>query len=209
MFKVGIGALVVGIIILTLWFLLFRGYEITNVPPKNNTIVAFGDSLVSGIGSTHGGFVSLLEQETKQTIINLGVPGNTSHDGLARLDEVRKLDPGIVIILFGGNDAIMKVPMSDTFSNLEEIIRPLQKDGAVTVLLGVRGGIISDPYDDAFAALARTTGSVYVPNVLSGIFGRGEYMADTIHPNDKGYSIIAKRVLDELKPLIGTVDNVK
>lgn len=174
---------------------------VTNAPPKNNTIVVFGDSLVEGVGSERGGgFVSMLSERLEIDIVNMGVGGNTTADGLARLPDVQKVDAGTVIVLLGGNDAIRRVPREETFQNLERIIRALQEDGAMVVLLGVRGGVLSDPYDEEYEALAERTGSIYVENVLKGLIGRSELMFDGIHPNDKGYAIIAERVAETLEP---------
>jgi lysophospholipase L1-like esterase len=52
---------------------------------REGPIVAFGDSLVFGTGSSGGGFVKLLEQRLGKPILNLGVPGNTTADGIAVL----------------------------------------------------------------------------------------------------------------------------
>lgn len=157
---------VVLILTLTVWFFFFSGYSITNTPAKNSTVLAFGDSLVEGQGSSSGGFVSLLSKKLGVAIINKGVGGNTTEQALARLEESRKLQPGIVIILLGGNDALQKVSKETTFKNLETIIRGFQADGAVIVLLGVRGGMLGDPYDDAFEDLAKRTGQ-YMSQMFS------------------------------------------
>ena len=62
---------------------------ITNYPSAGTDIIAFGDSLVAGVGATPGaGLVAQLEEYTGQPIINLGVSGNTTADGVKRLDEL-------------------------------------------------------------------------------------------------------------------------
>jgi acyl-CoA thioesterase I len=70
------------------------------------------------------------------------------------------------------------------------------------VLMGVRGGLLDDKYDTEFEALAEETGSVYVDDVLDGLFGQAKYMSDSIHPNDAGYAIIAAKVYPKLAPLL-------
>ncbi len=188
--------LVVGI----LWYFFASGPSIANYPPKNDTIVAFGDSLVFGTGATVGNdFVSLLSAKMGAPIINLGVPGNTTEDGLSRLQEVKEKDPGMVILLLGGNDYLRKIPEGQTFQNLRTIIAALEKGGAVVVLLGVRGGVLRDTFEDQFETLGEETGVIFVPNVLSGLFGNMTYMSDAIHPNDKGYARIAERVYETIE----------
>lgn len=200
-YALGVGLLVlIGAVLL---YLLWPEAAVTNAPPENDTIIVFGDSLVEGIGSERGGgFVSMLAEHLDRDIVNMGVAGNTTADGLARLARVQKVDAGTVIILLGGNDAIRRVPREETFQNLERIIRTLQSDGSMVVLLGVRGGVLSDPYDEEYEALAERTGALYVENVLKGLLGRSENMFDGIHPNDTGYAIIAERVADTLEPYL-------
>ncbi len=189
---VGVGAL--------LWFLFGSSPEIVNYPPKDDTIAAFGDSLVSGVGSTkENDFVSLLSQKLETPILNLGVSGNTTSQGLARIQKVIAEDPGTVILLLGGNDYLQKIPREQTFGNLRTIITELQKQGAMVVLLGVRGGVLRDSYENEFELLAEETGSLYVSDVLGGLIGNMTYMSDAIHPNDKGYAYIAERVFEVLK----------
>lgn len=170
-----------------------------NYPPKNDTIVAFGDSLVEGRGSTPGNdFVSILSKKINKPIINLGVSGNTTGEGLARINEVIIQNPGTVIVLFGGNDYMRNISEDETFSNLREIITRLQSNGIFVVLLGIQGGLFSDPYKSRFGELANEMGVVYVPNVLDGLFGDTRYMAEAVHPNDAGYLKIADKVYNAI-----------
>lgn len=183
-----------------LWFFFAPEAEIVNYPPKNSQIVAFGDSLVAGVGATSGNdFVSVLSRMLGNPIVNLGVLGDTTAQGLARVDQVIAKDPGTVILLLGGNDYLKKIPQEETFANLRSIIAKLQAQGAVVVLLGVRGGILRDNFIDGFDALAEETGVIYVPDVLDGLIGRDAYMSDAIHPNDQGYAQIAERVFSAIE----------
>lgn len=177
--------------------------EIKNYPSKNTAIVAFGDSLIEGVGATKGSdLVSLLAQKTGKEIINLGVSGNTTEQGLARIKEVTDLKPKLTIVLLGGNDYLRKIPEEQTFKNLEQIIAQIQSTGSTVLLLGVRGGLLSDRYEEQYKMLAQKTGSVYVSNVLDGLIGDKRYMSDAVHPNNVGYQKIADRVLPELENLL-------
>lgn len=168
---------------------------ITNYPPKNETIVAFGDSLVRGQGSTEGSdFVSVLSQRLGRPIHNLGVRGNTTRDGIARLSEVLDRDPGIVILLLGGNDFIRRVDDAEIEENLSALIEAFQAQGAVIVLLGVRSGILSNKGEEMYERLSKKYGAVFMPDVLDGIYLKRELMSDSIHPNDAGYAKIAERI---------------
>src|SRR3989338_9885010 len=107
------------------WFETFS--KIANYPPRGGGIVAFGDSLVFGVGATEGhDFVSLLGGMIGEPIENLGVSGDTTLSGLARLDKVVEKHPRIVLLLLGGNDYLRKISREETFRNLETIILRLE-----------------------------------------------------------------------------------
>lgn len=189
-----------------LFFILFRSAaptDITNYPGNGNTIVAFGDSLVAGVGDSEGGgFVGDLEASLGVSIVNRGVSGDTTADGLARLNEVIAENPNVVIVLFGGNDFLQQVPPEETFANLDEMITRLHQAGSMVVLLGVRGGLLRDEYADQYQALAKKHDTAYVSDVLGGLITDRSLMADRVHPNDAGYEVIAKRVEPVLRPLL-------
>ncbi|MBI5134210.1 MAG: arylesterase [Candidatus Taylorbacteria bacterium] len=188
---------------LALFFAYGRDAKITNYPPKDGPIVAFGDSLVEGVGANKGGdLVSLLSNMIKEPIANLGVSGNTSADALARIDRVLEKEPRLVIVLLGGNDFLRKVAREETFANLRQIVRKIQSKGAIVLLLGVRSNLLADNAAEYYEALAKETGSAYVPDVLDGIFGDSRYMADSIHPNSQGYARVAERVYPVLFKLL-------
>ncbi len=169
--------------------------KITNYPSDGKTIVILGDSLVQGVGATKDNdFPALLSKLINEPIINMGVSGNTTADGLARVPEVIAEDPKIVLVLLGGNDYLRKISIEETFRNIDEIISNLQREGAVVVLLGIQGGILADKYEKYFEELAEKRGALYVPNVLEGIIGRPNLMSDAIHPNNLGYQKIAEKI---------------
>jgi lysophospholipase L1-like esterase len=193
----------VAILLLVIFLIFGRGPNVKNYPPKSGPIVAFGDSLVSGYGSTKGNdFVSLVSQKIGEPIINLGVSGNTSADGLARINDVLDKSPRITILLLGGNDFLKKLPIEQTSLNLRQIIKKLQDNGSIVVLVGVRNGLLNDTADDFFEDLADRTGSLYISNVLAGIFSDTRYMSDAVHPNNAGYAKIAERIAKEIKPIL-------
>lgn len=198
---------VAGVSVIVLLFFLFldtASKEIKNYPLSGDTVVAFGDSLVMGVGSLReGGFVTLLSERIQKPIINLGKAGDTTKDALGRIGEVVAEDPDVVIILLGGNDALQRIPLEETVQNLETIIITLQEQGAAVLLLGVQGALIRDRFGDDFYKLAREQGALYVPNVLEDVFRNPQRMFDAIHPNDEGYRIIAEGVYPVLVNVLG------
>jgi len=169
-------------------------------PTSGKHIIAFGDSLVAGKGASAGhDFVSLLSNRLGVPIINAGVSGDTTGSALARVDrDVLARDPRVVIVLLGGNDFLRRAPITETFANLGSIVERVRQHGAAVVLAGVSVGVLSDPYRAEYEALAERTSSVLVPDILHGIIGHADLMSDTIHPNDRGYTIVA----DRLEPVL-------
>lgn len=184
-----------------------NNYEIINADKISKTserkVVAFGDSLVFGKGSTEKhDFISLLSVKIGQPITNFGINNDTTATALARIDSVTKTKPDIVIVLLGGNDYLKQVPIDTTFSNLEKIVKSFQDNGAAVIILGVRGGLLRDNYNARFEAFAKSHGAAFVPNVLDGLIGDQTLMSDAIHPNDAGYQIIADKVFPTLAKLL-------
>jgi lysophospholipase L1-like esterase len=195
-----VGGIVVGLSL----FLLLRpegGYA--NYPPTaGKAWLAFGDSLTAGYGASDGhDYATVLGQRLGVPILNLGSPGATTQDGLAKVDELLKYDPRVVLLCFGGNDTLNGVPHSQTFNNLSQMIDRLQHAGAFVVLIGIRSASVRDKYAAEFKHLAREKRVLYVPNILEGVLGSPALMSDYVHPNEQGYAAIADRLEELLRPL--------
>ena len=183
-----------------------KSYEIKNVPAIVSRVVCFGDSLTRGVGAGKGNdYPSRLAEMTGVEIINSGVSGDTTAAGLARLEaDVLDYEPDVVLITLGGNDLKNRVSVDKARANLAEIIQRIQAAGAMVVLGGIDIPLYGKGYAQMYESLARQTGSVLIPNILDGLFGHSEFMSDSIHPNDKGYEIMAGyfyKTLEEL-PLV-------
>lgn len=188
------------------WFWLWpgKGAGYANFPPAaRGDWVAFGDSLTQGYGAEEGGdYPAQLAKRLRVKIRNLGVSGHTTADGLARLDQAAQLQPRVVLLCLGGNDALRSVPADETFANLGAMIDRFHQGGSFVVLLGVRSVGLADKNAKRFEQLAKVKRVLLVPNILDGILFTPSLMADQIHPNDKGYARIAERLEDVLLPVL-------
>lgn len=187
------------------WFWLRPGGKsYANFPPTaRGEWVAFGDSLTEGFGANEGGdYPSQLAKRLRVKIRNLGVSGNTTADGLARVDQVVALQPRVVLLCLGGNDTLRGVPAEQTFANLAALIDRFHRGGSFVVLLGVRGAGLTDAKAKRFEQLAKTKRVLLVPNILDRILFTPSLMSDQIHPNDQGYAKIAERLEETLRPLL-------
>lgn len=195
--------LVVAAFLLGLWY--FRaGHTPAAKPTAGTQVIAFGDSLVQGVGASAGhDFVSVLSDRLGVRILNAGRSGDTSASALARIDQaVLQRNPRVVIVLLGGNDFLRQVPRDDTFDNLQTIVTRIRERGAAVVLVGVSLGLVRDNYGSQYEALAQQTGAAFVPDVLDGIYGHADRMSDQIHPNDRGYALVAERIEPAVRGLI-------
>ena len=196
--------IIIAVVILFFAYSFLKKENVKNYPSSGTDIVAFGDSLIVGVGASESSssFISLLSRRIGKPIINLGVSGNTTSDALSRIDELDKYNPKVVVVLLGGNDHLQRVPIAETFSNLTKIIKNIQDRGAIVLLLGVRGNLLGDKFKPEFEQLSDEYETAYVEDVLSGLFGNSTYMSDAVHPNDAGYQKIADRVYPILSGLL-------
>jgi acyl-CoA thioesterase-1 len=177
-------------------------------------IVAFGDSLTAGYGTDAGNsYPDYLERDLNAKgfhyhVVNAGISGNTTKDGIERLDEVTALKPAIVIVAFGGNDGLRGLPINSTRQNLDQIVSTLQGAGAKVVL----GGITLPPnygpdyihqFNETYALLARKFHVPLLPFLLQGAYGtEGSMQADGIHATAQGNQQVARNLLPLITPLL-------
>lgn len=169
--------------------------------PSGENVICFGDSLTAGTGASFGmDYPSQLSGLLGEPVINAGFPGNTARDALARLDkDVLSKSPRIVLITLGGNDLKNRVPRSQAFADLKEIVERIQAKGAMVVVGGIDIPLFGRGFGYEYKKLCEQTGALLIPNVYDGILGQENLMSDPIHPNDKGYQIIAERFYGVIK----------
>ena len=180
------------------------GGRYRNFPPTaTGPWIAFGDSLTQGFGAEEGSdYPAMLGKKLGIPIINQGVAGDTSVDGLTRLPAVVAQRPRVVLLCFGGNDTLQSMSMEETFTRLETMIDQFHDDGSFVVLIGIRSASVFDKYEARFKRLAKSKKVLYVPNMLDGILNEPKLMSDMVHPNDAGYERVAARLDEILRPLL-------
>jgi len=114
----------------------------------------------------------------------------------------------VVILELGGNDGLRGLSLSETRSNLEQIIQKLQEASVTVVLAGIQippnyGKQYTAAFQEIYPALAKKYRLVFIPFILEGVAGSVTLnQADGIHPTAEGYQIIARHVFDKLKPIL-------
>ena len=193
------------VVALLAWFLWPSGVGgVRNLSSTGTAIIAFGDSLTAGYGASAGeDYPSRLSTLAGAAIVNAGVSGDTTESALARLaTDVLSQNPRLVIVGLGGNDFLRGVPISSTEANLRAIIGRIQEAGAMVLLLGFRFPSLNANYEGMYERVADETGSLLVPDVLDGILRDPALKSDEIHPNGRGYALMAERVAGPLRKLL-------
>lgn len=183
-------------------------------PDHRPVIVAFGDSLSAGFGADPGqSYPDFVQKELDQRgypyrVVNAGISGDTTTDGLERIRTVTALQPAVAILEFGGNDGLRGLPVATTRANLEQMIVALQKAGARVVLAGMTlppnyGPEYIRSFEAVYKDLAKQYHLPLIPFLLRGVGGNPALMQrDGIHPTGEGNRIVARNVMQVLEPLL-------
>lgn len=198
------------------------GTDVTSQPGRSTAavredrprIVAFGDSLTSGLGvAQEEAYPAQLQRRLdaagyRYRVINAGVSGDTTAGGVRRVEWVLNSKPSVVILELGANDGLRGIDLADTRTNLETIIQRLQAAGVKVVLAGMKlPPNYGKDYTTRFAALYPELAKQYrvplMPFFLEGVAAREALnQADGIHPTAAGYRMIAENLLKTLEPLL-------
>ncbi len=128
--------------------------------------------------------------------------GDTTTDGLARIDNVIAERPALVLLEFGGNDGLRGIPVEATRKNLAQMIERIQAVKIPLVLLGITlppnyGPDYVKPFTAMFPELAKQYHITYMPFLLLHVYRNSSLMQpDGIHPNGAGNKIVAADVFD-------------
>lgn len=184
-------------------------------------IVLFGDSIIAGyfkeavspvlINLVKDNLQVLAMEEV--TLVNAGMPGDTTRDGLKRLEkEVLSESPDMVVVFFGANDCSEDRPISVTEygENLETMIRKIGREKVI---------LITAPFIDSgrrperpdyqvrqFVSKGKEIASVAkIPSIdlyqaMTGYSGTDEFLqADGLHFSQYGYDLLAALIVREIK----------
>lgn len=176
---------------------------------KDATVLILGDSLSYGTGASPGeDYVTQVAQHTGWKMINAGVPGDTTGGGLARLPSLlEEYQPQLVIVELGGNDLLRQAPVNQIEENLRSILALAKANGSKTVLVAIPeisalAAMFNDLSDHPlYARIAEQTATPLVPNVFSDVLSKRELKSDQIHPNARGYHLVAEKMVESLKQL--------
>ncbi|MFW5440686.1 MAG: GDSL-type esterase/lipase family protein [Methylophilaceae bacterium] len=195
--------------LLTLVLIACGGSEKLPAIPAGSTVLILGDSLSYGTGADKGqDYPTLLAKNTAWNIVNAGVPGDTSEQGLARLPGLlEQHQPIVLMIALGGNDFLRKVAVSETFANLKKIIQTAQSKNRTILLIAIPdyqpvkaafGGLEDH---SLYATLAEEMQVPLLEGIFSPVLSKNALKTDYVHPNAQGYQAVEVQLRESLAEL--------
>jgi len=190
--------------------------SVAQVVDTRPVIVCFGDSITAGLGVDPAvNYPADLQRELDTQgfhyrVANLGVSGETTKDGLERVQQVLSRKPALVIVEFGGNDGLRGLPVEESQKNLAGIVTALRQGGTKVLLVAITlpkqyGTDYISRFEAIYPAVARQTN---VPLLGFAQFSKGLFAEpsnvqdDGIHPTAAGDAIIAKNMADRIAPML-------
>ena len=177
-------------------------------------LVCFGDSLTAGAGvAPDEAYPAFLQQRLdgagySYRVVNAGVNGNTTKDGVTRLPEVLERHPQVVVVEFGGNDGLRGLPIAQSERNLDFIVARLKAGGAKVAVAGITlppqyGGEYIRSFNAMFPNVAAKNHVPLLPFVLQDVYGvPGDIQDDGIHATAQGNRQVAVNVERLVLPLL-------
>jgi acyl-CoA thioesterase-1 len=181
---------------------------------KRPLIVCFGDSLTAGYGTDPGeSYPDYLQSDLDARgyhyrVVNEGISGNTTKDGVDRLDTILALKPSVVVVEFGGNDGLRGLRIEDSRTNMDTIVSTLKASGTKVVLAGITlppdyGPDYIQQFNDTYSLLAKKYNVPLLPFILKNVFGvPGMMQADRTHATAAGNKVVATNILLLVTPLL-------
>ncbi|MDX9966453.1 MAG: arylesterase [Sulfuricurvum sp.] len=165
--------------------------------PEKAVVLAFGDSLTYGTGAAREeSYPFQLEKRIQRQVINAGIPGELSAEGLERLPLLLdRYRPSLLLLCHGGNDILNKSPDSLLRANLSAMIHLARERGIDVIVIAVPQFSLTglDPHP-IYEETAESNGIPLEGDILSELLSDSRYKSDYIHPNAAGYEKMAEAV---------------
>jgi acyl-CoA thioesterase I len=169
--------------------------------PADAVVLAFGDSLTFGTGANEDeSYPAQLEHLIGRRVVRAGVPGEVTAQALARLPvALDEHTPRLLLLCIGGNDFLRRLGNQQAERNVREMVRLARSRGVSVMLIGTPepGFTVTPPA--FYSTIAKEFRLPYEEGIIGQVLRDGSLKADPIHPNARGYRLIAERVADQLK----------
>jgi lysophospholipase L1-like esterase len=169
--------------------------------PAGSRILAFGDSLTEGVGVRPAdSYPAVLSELSGLEVVNAGVSGETTVEGLARLErELERVQPQLLILLEGGNDILRNLGSRQTKANLAQMIAMAQDRSVPVLLLGVPEKNLFSSVAPLYDELAKEHAVLYERELIGDLMRTPRLKSDAVHFNERGYRRLAERLRARLR----------
>ncbi len=166
-----------------------------------DVVLAFGDSLTYGVGTGQGASYPVVLQELiGKTVVNAGVSGETTGEGLQRLPQVLdEHEPRIMLLCLGGNDMLRKLPATEMAANLRAMVELAREQGVAVVLIGVPELRLFGEAPEFYRQIAAEFALPYEGQIMNEVLKSPSLKSDAIHANAAGYRKIAEALAELLR----------
>jgi len=169
--------------------------------PGDATLLAFGDSLTFGTGAAEDeSYPAQLEKLIERRVVRAGVPGEVTAQALARLPgALDEHAPRLLLLCIGGNDFLRRLGNQQAEANVREMVKLARARGIAVLLIGTPepGFTVTPPA--FYAGIAKEYRLPYEAGIIGEVLRDRSLKADPIHPNARGYRVIAERLAETLK----------
>ena len=169
--------------------------------PGDAVVLAFGDSLTFGTGATEQeSYPAQLEGLIGRRVVRAGVPGEVTAQALARLPgALDEHAPKLLLLCIGGNDFLRRLGNPQAERNVRDMVQLAKSRGVAVLLIGTPepGFSVSPPA--FYANIAKELRVPYEGGIIGEVLIDRALKADPIHPNARGYRVIAERLAEKLK----------
>ena len=169
--------------------------------PGDAVVLAFGDSLTYGTGAAENeSYPAQLEKLIGRRVARAGVPGEVTAQALARLPSA--LDehaPRLLLLCIGGNDFLRHLGNGQAESNVRAMVKLARSRNIEVLLIGTPEPGITVTPPAFYAGIAKQFSVPYEDAVIGDVLRNNELKSDPIHPNARGYGVIAERLAERLR----------
>ena len=177
--------------------------------PPGAVVLALGDSLTAGAGvSPEQAWPALLAQRTGWQVVNGGVSGDTSAQGMKRLPALlEEHAPALVLVTLGGNDMLRRLSQAEIEENLARIIVKCKAEGARVVLVAtpqpsLAGAVLRNlSAPDFYREIAAVHEVPLIEDAIAEVLSDPLLKGDQIHPNAEGHAVLAGKISEALQGL--------
>jgi acyl-CoA thioesterase-1 len=164
-------------------------------------VLAFGDSLTYGTGAQEQeSYPVQLEQLIGRRVVRAGIPGEVTAQALQRLPAaLDEHSPRLLLLCIGGNDFLRRLGNRQAEENVRSMVKLARSRGIDVVLIATPEPGLRIVPPAFYAEIAGEFGLLYEADVIADVLKDGALKSDQVHPNARGYRVIAERLAERLK----------